>query len=39
MCVYAFYIYIYIEDLPGVMDNRDKWQERVREIRAGNTKL
>ena len=24
-----------IEDLPGAMDDRDGWQERVREIRAG----
>ena len=23
------------EGLPGVMDNRDRWREGVREIRAG----
>ena len=23
-----------LEDLPGVMDNRDRWRERIREIRA-----
>ena len=26
-----------LEDLPEVMDNRDVWQERVREIRASRT--
>ena len=25
-----------LEDLPGAMDDRDKWQERVREIRASS---
>ena len=25
-----------LEDLPGVMDNRDRWRERVREIHAGS---
>ena len=25
-----------LEDLPGAMDDRDGWQERVREIRAGS---
>ena len=25
-----------LEDLPGAMDNRDGWQERVREIHAGS---
>ena len=25
-----------LEDLPGVMDNRDGWRERVREIHAGS---
>ena len=25
-----------LEDLPGAMDNRDGWWERVREIRAGS---
>ena len=25
-----------LEDLPGAMDDRDRWQERVREIRAGS---
>ena len=25
-----------LEDLPGAMDNRDVWQERLREIRAGS---
>ena len=25
-----------IEDIPGVMDDRDGWRERVREIRAGS---
>ena len=25
------------EDLPGVMDYREKWRERVRDIRAGGT--
>ena len=24
-----------LEDLPGAMDNRDRWQERVKEIHAG----
>ena len=27
-----------LEDLPGVMDDRDRWQERVREIRADDAK-
>ena len=26
-----------LEDLPGVTDDRDGWQERVREIHAGGT--
>ena len=25
-----------LEDLPGAMDNRDKWQDRVRDIRASS---
>ena len=25
-----------LEDLPGAMDDRDRWQERVREVRAGS---
>ena len=25
-----------LEDLPGAMDNREGWQERVREIYAGD---
>ena len=25
-----------LEDLPGEMDDRDGWQERVREIHAGS---
>ena len=24
-----------LEDLPGAMDDRDEWRERVKEIRAG----
>ena len=26
-----------LEDLPGAMDDRDGWRERVRDIRAGST--
>ena len=26
-----------LDDLPGVMDNRDRWQEKVRELCAINT--
>ena len=40
ICIYI-YIYIYIyrtgccpEDLPEVMSDREKWRERVRDIRA-----
>ena len=25
-----------LEDLPGVMDNRDNWQERIREVHASS---
>ena len=25
-----------LEDFPGAMNDRDRWQERVREIRAGS---
>ena len=27
-----------LEDLPGAMGNRDWWQEKVREIRAGSAR-